>query len=768
MPVISVFPDVQRAYNRVEIDWADTPSVEYARVLRVDVETGQCVPLRPYICYDGDYLLLSCGHGIFWDTEVPLDRSVYYITEGLGAPCIPTSTLVSDTFTRTLVDAWGSTESGTLGPLPYTLTGGTVPGNYDVTAGKGTHTLDTTNVIRYSVVDIGSPDFDVYATVSTPVTATGASITTRLVGRYTDTANLYFGGLVFATTGLVTLQIARLVGGVGAVVQQFADGAYAPNQEWRIRFQGNGSSLKLKAWIASTSEPATWAIETTDTNLTTGNMVGMSSRADAGNTNGTIFIPWDDFLVINECLPCEPVAASSAVCESAPLILDIFDRTLVDGWGSASTGQAYTLDGGTVPDDYDVTVAGGGTQNMTTVNAFRHSIINAGQPDQDITATMSVPVASATGANITQWVMGRFTDTSNYYTARLFTTTAGNVVLELLRRVAGALTSLSSFQTLGTGHLANDRWNLRLYVNGDQIRAKAWKFGTAEPAAWQAVVTDATLPTGNSVALATRLEAGSLDAPMVSTFTYLRVGDPEATCTVWTTMPSNGAFRLRDPVRPCNDIYMPLCFDQANLAQINGQYCVPGSGVFFASMDSEVYSPNSLLLNATNAKYPISVTRTRRGVASTLTVVSRTFADRDAVLTLNEPGSPVLLQGPPQYGIPDRYMAVQAVSVDRGLTDHKRQPRVIQMPHVEVARPAGPTQGVCGSRVTDLCDIYATWDAMADAGLTWDDLVRGRAGAESAPEFAAYRTWDDVQAEFADWNAVNDGSRTWHDLEVGN
>src|SRR5690349_24719248 len=91
MPLIAVYPDVIRAYNRVEIDWSDTPSVDYAKVVRVDAETGECTALRPYICYSGDYLNVSCdGHGIFWDTEVPLDRSVYYITEGLGAPCIPT------------------------------------------------------------------------------------------------------------------------------------------------------------------------------------------------------------------------------------------------------------------------------------------------------------------------------------------------------------------------------------------------------------------------------------------------------------------------------------------------------------------------------------------------------------------------------------------------------------------------------------------------------------------------------------------------------
>lgn len=337
MPTITVFPDVPRAYNRVEINWADTPAATHARVLRVDAETGECTPLRPYICFDGDQILLSCGHGIFWDTEVPLDRSVYYITESDTAPCIP------------------------------------------------------------------DPD---------------------------------------------------------------------------------------------------------------------------------------------PCVPCVPVTAETEA----------------------------------------------------------------------------------------------------------------------------------------------------------------------------------------------------------------------------STMPSNGAFRLKDPMRPCNDIYMPLCFDQATLAshRTTGQYCAPGTGVFFASMDTETYNSNALTVNPTNARRPIALTRQRRDVASNLTVVARTFTDRDNLLKLVNPGSPILLQGPPQYGIPDRYMDIGTVGIDRGLTDHKFQVRIAQMPHVAVDRPAGPQSGVCGSQVDDLCDF--TFDELAADGNTWEDLIRGR----PTGGVSGYRTWDDVEAEFADWDAVNDGTRTWYDLEVGN
>lgn len=254
-----------------------------------------------------------------------------------------------------------------------------------------------------------------------------------------------------------------------------------------------------------------------------------------------------------------------------------------------------------------------------------------------------------------------------------------------------------------------------------------------------------------------------LDAPCISP----DPGDPCVPCVPVTaqtpelTIGSDGKFRLKDPVRPCRDQVVPLCFDQ--VASVD---CLPGSGIFFASMGAESFAANSLTLNPANAEFPIAMSRIRRSVASTLTLVTRTFTDRDALKLITKPGSPLLFQGPPQYGIPDVYMNVGEVDYERGLTDHRVQTRVVDMPFVATARPPGPTQGVCGSRVGDLCDTYPTWQDMQDAGLTWDDLVRGRAGQPDPTD--GFRTWDDVLAEFADWDDVNDGTRTWTDLEMGN
>jgi hypothetical protein len=551
MPIITSFPDPFRTYNRVEVNWADTPSVTAARVLRVNPATGECVPLRPYVCFEGDYLKLSCGLGVFWDTEVPLDTPVYYITEGLEAPCIPADEyFFRDTFTRILVDSWGSTETGTLGPLPYALAGGTVGGNYDVNGGKGRMTLDgVAGVDRTASIDIGMTDFDLYATFSVNQLALSDAATTRIMARFMDANNHYQGGMNWSQDGSILIFLTRILAGVQTILAiQFAVGTYTPDVEWTLRYQGIGNDFKLKAWPAAGVQPAAWNLEATDTPQPTLNstLVGILARRDPANTNVGLIASTDNFFMVNDCIPCTPVTAE----------------------------------------------------------------------------------------------------------------------------------------------------------------------------------------------------------------------------TTESTMPSGGVFRLKDPVRPCHDQAMPLCFTQPNLADINGEYCIPGSGIFFAQMDTESYDSNSLLLGPVNAKYPIQVSRTRRGVESTLQVVTRTFADRDALLTLNDPGSPVLIQAPPAYGIMDTYMAISTVGVERGLTDHRFQVRVLNLPFIAVARPAGPMQGPCGSQMDNLCDIYTTWGELEASGLTWADLIRGRASTAGGPGPAGIQTWDDVQATYVDWDAAQVGN-TWIDIEQG-
>jgi hypothetical protein len=543
MPVISAFADhPTHPYVRVEVNWADTPSVQYAGVYRVDVETGECTPLRPYICYNGWELLLSCGVGVFWDTEAPFNREFYYITASSEAPCLSQSTLVYTAFDTPLVNSWGSTESGTLGALAWANSGGTVPGNYDVSGGSGLHTLDSTNVFRTSVVDIGQPDFDIHFQASVPVVASGAAIPLRALGRFLDVNNTYLGGLQFETTGLVTASLAKIVGGVGSLIGSASSGAYLAGQVWNARFQGIGDQFRLKVWADGSTEPTAWAVTGTDTEATlaANTSVGLSSRANTGNANGTFAAAYPLFEVIDECVPCEPVTAGP-------------------------------------------------------------------------TDTLSL--------------------------------------------------------------------------------------------------------------------------------------DPD------------GTFWLKDPVRPCHDRPVPLC-------QTEG---IPptcgGDGILFVGMGPEVYGANSYSLRPANRRRSISATRPRSDATTALRLQTLTFTDRDDLLQLAAPGSPLLFHGPDEYGVPMRYMDVRDVQLASELPDLRIQIRSAVLPYETVDRPAGPTEGICGARVADICALFPTWGDLAASGFTWGDLPAGQASPESAnPD---RRTWNDVNAEFADWDAVNTGGRTWNDLYEG-
>lgn len=540
MPTITAFPDIPRAYVRVEINWADVPSVTHARVLRVDSVTGECVPLRPYVCYEGDYLTLSCGHGIFWDTEVPLDRSVYYITDALNAPCIPDDSGVFDLYDRIIAATWGTSSSGDL----WTTTGGAAA-DYSANGNTGLMSLGTVNVARHGFIGPNLFNANELVDVAPQQLATGAPIQLGAVLRATSVNDFYLAEIQFETTSLVTIRLRKNVAGVFTTLASFLTVyTYVAASVFMLRFQIVTNTLYMKIWPTTSAEPADWTLTVDDSSLVAAGQGGIRSVLAAGNTNVAPVASFDNFSFGEDCLPC----------------------TEVEG-----------------------------------------------------------------------------------------------------------------------------------------------------------------------------------------------VSDPPL------TVASDGAFRLKDPVRPCSDLKIPLCFDQVQ----QDPACAPGSGIFFGGVGREERAANSITLNPTNAALPLSVSRRRRGISSILTLVSRTFSDRDDLVAINDPGSPLLLQGPPQYGVVDQYIGVGDWGVDRGLTDHRFPIRVNVLPYVQVKRPAGPSLGVCGSRMQDLCDVYDTWTQIAEAELAWDDLIRGAASQDGGPVVADARTWDDVNTEFTDWNDVNTGGRTWADLQAG-
>jgi hypothetical protein len=215
---------------------------------------------------------------------------------------------------------------------------------------------------------------------------------------------------------------------------------------------------------------------------------------------------------------------------------------------------------------------------------------------------------------------------------------------------------------------------------------------------------------------------GTPAATSIASFSSAAVTNAAGTAiSSGVSVQSLGACWLKDPLRPGSNVRVDFAFDP------NPQ-CTPTEGVFFQGMDAEQRGANAAAFNVNNQAAPIVVSKVRSSLTSTLTLVSRTFADRDRLNALLAPDSPLLFQVPDEYGVPDQYLSVGTTSVARVLPDHRFPIRVFSLPFASTSTPGGPMQGTVGTRWSDMCNRYASWSAVTAAALTWVQILDGLAG----------------------------------------
>jgi hypothetical protein len=96
MPDIIATPVPAVGYVLLTVNWSATPAVTFARVVRIAADGTETV-VRPNTSSDasGDYMELSAGIAILYDTEAPFDVSLTYRTDALsGSVATATSTEV--------------------------------------------------------------------------------------------------------------------------------------------------------------------------------------------------------------------------------------------------------------------------------------------------------------------------------------------------------------------------------------------------------------------------------------------------------------------------------------------------------------------------------------------------------------------------------------------------------------------------------------------------------------------------------------------------
>lgn len=211
---------------------------------------------------------------------------------------------------------------------------------------------------------------------------------------------------------------------------------------------------------------------------------------------------------------------------------DSFNRTAVaSGWGSTERGQAWTVS----PPANHSTTGTAARQVLGSVNAYRTATLDLGVADFDVTADVTVDVATASGAGIGKWVAGRYTDANNYMAARLLVGTGGNMTLAIFNRAASTLSAAlgTGTATVGTGHTANSVWRIRFTGVGTSFTASAWlRDSETEPSTPAVTATDATITTGNLMALMSRLESGNTNTlPVTVTWDGMNAAPAQAGLT---------------------------------------------------------------------------------------------------------------------------------------------------------------------------------------------------------------------------------------------
>lgn len=210
-----------------------------------------------------------------------------------------------------------------------------------------------------------------------------------------------------------------------------------------------------------------------------------------------------------------------------PTTIDTFTRTLVDQWGSADTGEVWTVSLGVAADE-DVN----GTQATTSlgaVNVKRAMGLSLSIQNPDISLTVVTPVISlGTGGWITQSVIARLVDANNYYEFRVEWKEGGSLGVAIYKVVAGATTSLSG-SVVGT-YTANELHKLRVHIEGNVLKAKVWKVSAAEPGGWTVIASDSTFPNAGLIFLQGVLLTGNTSTlPVVVRWDDLNIGNNDAT-----------------------------------------------------------------------------------------------------------------------------------------------------------------------------------------------------------------------------------------------
>lgn len=207
---------------------------------------------------------------------------------------------VADTFSRTVISGWGSTETP---GLPWRVIQGP-PADVSTHDGVGTMLLrQDSSVIQVVTEPDDLVDVDVRARFRIDRIATGQPINAYLIGRDHD-GSAYRARMVWQPDGTISIGLERLNSGTPTSIAPLTpvknrDGSaltYSPGQWTWLRLQVRGPVVQAGAW--RDGQPvAGWPVQAVDTTHPAAGRCGVRAALPAGNTNPMVAVDVDDFQV---------------------------------------------------------------------------------------------------------------------------------------------------------------------------------------------------------------------------------------------------------------------------------------------------------------------------------------------------------------------------------------------------------------------------------------------------------------------------------------
>lgn len=204
---------------------------------------------------------------------------------------------------------------------------------------------------------------------------------------------------------------------------------------------------------------------------------------------------------------------------AAVFATDGFQRTVTNGLGTADSGGAWTVTGGTS----NFSVSGGTGNVKAATGGTSTGYLNGVSSTSTEVRTQVALDRSPTGTGTYVSVYGR-TVSSSGYGAKLRFYESGAVTLQA--------TGGSAIVLPGISYAPNEQLQVRVQVTGTSpttVRAKVWRVGELEPTAWQSTGTSTTaaLQVAGGVGIQLFLPSGVTNGPATARFDNLWAGAVE-------------------------------------------------------------------------------------------------------------------------------------------------------------------------------------------------------------------------------------------------